>query len=185
MATPTRTSAPRPRAAATKSSTARRKAAPKTTVEKAEEAVTGSAASLVDAVKASPIASAAIAAGVAGAGALIWAKRGQIAETAGVLGEKASELGSKLGDQASALGSMLGDQASALGSKVGEQASVLGGKISDQAHAIADTVGEKYAAATSTAPTQREIAEEALTLKEVGKTDPMLAEQSKVGSVSY
>jgi len=174
MATPTRTSASRPRSAATKTKPATRRAPPKSTVEKATEAVSGTAGSFLDAVKASPIASAAIAAGVAGAGALIWAKRGQIADTAGALGEKASDLGSKLGDQAIAVGT-----------KLGEQASTLSGKISDQASALADKVSEKYSAATNDAPTQREIAEEALSLKEVGNTDPMRADQSTVGSISY
>ncbi len=161
MATP-RTSAPRTRTAAARSSTATRKPAPKSTVEKASDAVTGTASSFIDTVKKSPIASAAIAAGVAGAGALIWANRSQIAEQAGALGEKASDLGGK----------------------IGERASAVGGKLSDQASAFGDKVSEKYAAATGgTAKSQQDIAEEALSLKQSG--DPMIAEQSKVGAVSY
>ena len=161
MATP-RTSAPRTRTATAKSSTATRKPAPKSTVEKASEAVSSSAGSFIDTVKKSPIASAAIAAGVAGAGALIWANRSQIAEQAGALGEKASELGGK----------------------ISERASAVGGKLSDQASAFGDKVSEKYAAATGrTAKSQQDIAEEALSLKQSG--DPMIAEQSKVGAVSY
>ena len=161
MAT-TRTSAPRTRAAAAKSSTTARKPAPKSTVEKASEAVTSSTGSFIDTVRKSPIASAAIAAGVAGAGALIWANRSQIAEQAGALGEKASELGGK----------------------IGERASAVGGKLSEQASALGDKVSEKYAAATSGATKSRQdIAEEALSLKQIG--DPMIAEQSKVGAVSY
>ena len=161
MATP-RTSAPRTRTVTAKSSTATRKPAPKSTVEKASEAVSSSAGSFIDTVKKSPIASAAIAAGVAGAGALIWANRSQIAEQAGALGEKASELGGK----------------------ISERASAVGGKLSDQASAFGDKVSEKYAAATGgTAKSQQDIAEEALSLKQSG--DPMIAEQSKVGAVSY
>ena len=161
MATP-RTSAPRTRTAAAKSSTPTRKSAPKSTVEKASEAVTSSAGSFIDTVRKSPIASAAIAAGVAGAGALIWANRSQIAEQAGALGEKASEIGGK----------------------IGERASAVSGKLSEQASALGDKVSEKYAAVTgSAAKSQQEIAEEALSLKQSG--DPMIAEQSKVGAVSY
>lgn len=162
MVTTTRTSAPRARTAAPKSRTSAKRSAPKSNVEKASDAVTGTAASLIDAVKASPIASAVIAAGVAGAGAVIWANRGQIAEQASALGEKASELGSKLGERASTVGEKLSEQATALGEKV----------------------SERYAAATgASAKTQLEIAEDELSLKQSG--DPMLAEQSKVGSVSY
>ena len=172
MATP-RTSAPRTRTVTAKSSTATRKPAPKSTVEKASEAVSSSAGSFIDTVKKSPIASAAIAAGVAGAGALIWANRSQIAEQAGALGEKASELGGKIGERASAVGE-----------KLTEQAASIGGKLSDQASAFGDKVSEKYAAATGgTAKSQQDIAEEALSLKQSG--DPMIAEQSKVGAVSY
>ncbi|MEG3154708.1 hypothetical protein [Sphingomonas sp. RB1R13] len=159
MAT-TRTSAPRT-PAATKSNTSSR-SAPKSTVEKASDAVTKSADSFIDTVKKSPIASAVIAAGVAGAGALIWANRSQIAEQAGALGEKASDLGGKIGERASAVGEKLSEQASALGEKV----------------------SEKYAAATGTAAkSQQEYAEEALSLKQ--SVDPMIDEQSKIGSVSY
>lgn len=161
MAT-TRTSAPRTRTAAAKSSKTTRKSAPKSTVETASEAVTGTASSFIDTVKKSPIASAVIAAGVAGATALIWANRSQIAEQAGALGEKAGELGGKIGERASAVGE----------------------KISEQASALGDKVSEKYASATGgTAKSQQDIAEEALSLKEIG--DPMIAEQSKVGAVSY
>ena len=161
MATP-RTSAPRTRTAAAKSSTTSRRSAPKSTVEKASEAVTSSAGSFIDTVRKSPIASAAIAAGVAGAGALIWANRSQIAEQAGALGEKASELGGK----------------------IGERASAVGGKLSEQASALGDKVSEKYANATGGATkSKQDIAEEALSLKQSG--DPMIAEQSKVGAVSY
>ena len=161
MAT-TRTRAPRTRTAAAKSSTTTRKSAPKSTVEKASEVVTGTTSSFIDTIKKSPIASAAIAAGVAGAGALIWANRSQIAEQAGALGEKASELGGK----------------------IGERASAVGGKLSEQASALGDKVSEKYAAATgAAAKTQQTIVEDALSLKQSG--DPMIAEQSKVGAVSY
>lgn len=162
MATTTRTSAPRTRAATAKSSTTSRRSAPKSTVEKASEAVTSSAGSFINTVRKSPIASAAIAAGVAGAGALIWANRSQIAEQAGALGEKASELGGK----------------------IGERASAVGGKLSEQASALGDKVSEKYANATGGATkSKQDIAEEALSLKQSG--DPMIAEQSKVGAVSY
>ena len=172
MAT-TRTRAPRTRTAAAKSSTTTRKSAPKSTVEKASEVVTGTASSFIDTIKKSPIASAAIAAGVAGAGALIWANRTQIAEQAGALGEKASELGGKISERASTVGE-----------KLSEQATSIGGKLSDQASALGDKVSEKYAAATgAAAKTQQTIAEEALLLKQSG--DPMIAEQSKVGAVSY
>lgn len=150
MAT-TRTSAPRTRTAAARSGTTTRKPAQKSTVEKASGAGTSSAGTFFDTVKKSPIASAAIAAGVAGAGALIWANRSQIAEQAGAIGEKASEIGGKIGERASAVG---------------------------------EKISEKYAAATGAATkSQQEFAEEALSLKQ--SSDPMLAEQGKVGSVSY
>ena len=140
MATP-RTSAPRTRTAAAKSTTATRKPAPKSTVEKASEAITSSAGSFIDTVRKNPIASAAIAAGVAGASALIYANRSQIAEQAAVLGEKASDLGGK----------------------IGERAIAVGGKLSDQASALGDKVSEKYAAATGGATkSQQNIADEAL-----------------------
>ena len=138
-------------------------------VEKASDAVTGAAGSLIDAVKASPLASAAIVAGVAGAGALIWANRSQIAEQAGVLGDKASEIGGKLGERASAVGGKLSDQAAA-----------LGGKISEQATALGDKVSEKFAAATG-AVDQAAPSFPA----DVFASDPILDEQSKIGAVSY
>ena len=173
MVTPTRTSAPRKRAAASKSSATTRKRTPEPTVEKASDAITGTASGLLDAVKASPIKSAAIAAGVAGAGALIWSNRSQIAQQASVLGDKAGELGGKLGERAVVAREKLSKQATALGGKLSEQASTIGEKVSD-----------RFVAATSDPiKTQQEIAEEALTLKQTG--DPMIAEQSKVGAVSY
>ena len=153
MAT-SRTSAPRTRTAAARSGTTTRKPAQKSSVEKASGAVTSSAGTFFDTVKKSPIASAAIAAGVAGvagAGALIWANRSQIAEQAGAIGEKASEIGGKIGERASAVG---------------------------------EKISEKYAAATGAATkSQQEFAEETLSLKQ--SSDPMLAEQGKVGSISY
>ena len=134
----------------------------KTVVEKATDAVTGAAGSLIDAVKENPIKSAAIAAGVAGVGAVALANRSTIAEQAGALGDKASELGGKLSDQASSLGG-----------KIGEQASALGDKVSDT-----------YASATGgSSKSQQDFSEEALSLKQSG--DPMLDDQSKAGSVSY
>ena len=58
------------------------------------------------------------------------------------------------------------------------------GQQSDQASALGDKVSEKYAAATGgAAKSQQDMAEEALSLKQSG--DPMIAEQSKVGAVSY
>lgn len=176
MATPTRTGAPKstaPKSATPRKPSVARTAAPKSKVDQASDAVTGAATSFVETVKANPVTSAAIVAGVAGAGALLWSKRGQIADQASALGEKASELGGKLAGQASELGGKMADQAADLGGKLGDQASALGEKVS-----------ETYAAATGApAKTQQQIAEEALSLKQTG--DPMVAEQSKVGSVSY
>ena len=115
MATPPRPAAPR-KTAATKSAAPRKPsttrtptAVAKSKVEQASEAVTGAANSFVETVKANPVTSAAIVAGVAGAGALLWSKRGQIADQASALGEKASELGGKLAGQASELGGKIAD----------------------------------------------------------------------------
>ncbi|MEO6249006.1 MAG: hypothetical protein ABIO85_10580 [Sphingomicrobium sp.] len=165
MATPTnppasKTSTGRRSAAPRKASAARK--APKSTIAKASDAVTGTAVSLVDTIKANPVASAAIAAGVAGAGALIWANRSQIAEQASALGEKAGEIGGKLGERASAVGE----------------------KVSAQASAIGEKVIDKYSSmSASPAKTQQEIAEEALSLKQTG--DESIAEESQIGAIAY
>ena len=179
MATTKTTTPTRARAAATKhtpGTTARAPAAPKSTTAtaratatKAGKKISAAAESFIETVKSRPLTSAAIAAGAAGAGALLWAKRGQIAEQAEALGEKASELGGKLGEQASAIGGRISDQASTLGGKISDQASA----ISEKAGAISDKVKARFAA------------EDAPANPATNSLDSTATKQSKVGAVTY
>ena len=142
---------------------ARKPAASKSTTASIAKATAGNsisaaADSVIKTVKARPLTAAAIAAGAAGAGALLWAKRGQIAEQAEALSEKASELGGRLGEKASTLGGKIGDQATALGEKAGE---------------IGDKVKARFAADDAAASLTTDTLESTAT------------QQSKVGAVSY
>lgn len=138
------------------------------TATKAGKKITAAAESFIETVKSRPLTSAAIAAGAAGAGALIWAKRGLIAEQASALGEQASTLGGRISDQATSIGGM-----------VSEQATALSGKISDQASALAEKVTARLSPQIASSG---ELSTPAVSGNGI---DVPSTEQGKVGAVSY
>lgn len=169
--TETRTRKPAARSTSSKAS--------ETTLEPLKDVAGGYAGSFIQAVRSRPLAAAAIAASAAGAGTFLWAKRALIGEQANVAGEKLGELGK----QAS-------KQAVMLKAKAGEQATALRGKFNERFFAADEATGfdpmsEAQRASRSSKKTQGQIAEEALSLKEIVEIDPMTAEQSKVGAVAY
>ena len=169
--TTTRTRKPAARSTSSKAS--------KTTFDSVQDVASGYAGSFLQAVRSRPLAAAAIAAGAAGAGTFLWAKRALIGEQAAVAGEKLGELR----DQAT-------EQAVMLKAKAGGQATALRGKFNERFFAADATTGfdpitEAQRGDRSSKKTQGQIAEEALSLKEIGEIDAMAAEQSKVGAVAY
>lgn len=164
--------------------------ATESTLEPVKKTVGGYGGSFIKAVRARPYAAAAIAAGAAGAGTFLWAKRALIGEQAGVASEKLAELRDQASDKASVLKAKASEQAGVLKAKAGEQATSLRGKFNERFFAADeatgfDPVAEAQRSDRASKKTQSELAEEALTLKETGKSDPMIAEQIKVGAVSY
>ncbi len=153
--------------------------ASETTLDSVKDVAGGYAGNFIKAVRARPYAAAAIAAGAAGAGTFLWAKRALIGEQAAVATEKLGELR----DQA-------GEQAVILKAKASEQATTLRGKFNERFFAADEATGfdpisEAPRAGRSSKKTQSPIAEEALSLKETAKIDPIATEQSKVGAVAY
>lgn len=121
------------------------------------EIVSGYAGEFLKAVRARPLAAAAIAASAAGAGAFLWAKRA-------VIGEQAESAGEKLAD----LRDRASDQAITLRDKISER--ILSSEDSDNRIPV------------SPERSQSDIAAEALSLKEL---EPLAAEQSQVGAIAY
>lgn len=150
MATPTRPRASKT-ASTTKSKTTSTRNAGNT------EIVGGYAGGFLKAVRARPLAAAAIAASAAGAGAFLWAKRA-------VIGEQAESAGQKLGE--------LRDRAS-------DQATTLRDKISDRFLSSED--GDDRTPVSSER-SQSNISAEGLSLKQL---EPLAAEQSQVGAIAY
>ncbi|MCA1654169.1 MAG: hypothetical protein ABR588_08140 [Sphingomicrobium sp.] len=110
------------------------------------------------AVKARPFASAAIAAGAAGASAFLWAKRAQLSDQLSELTDAVSERFSSDDDQSNGMDS------------------------------FSEAKSERMSSGGRSKRPQSEIAEEALSLKETGRqgrAPSAGSSQSKVGSIAY
>ncbi|MEO7411146.1 MAG: hypothetical protein ABIU10_07485 [Sphingomicrobium sp.] len=137
-------------------STTRRRAEP-TAVEATTETI-----------KRNPYASAAVATGVVGAIA---------AAAAGFLAFKKS---------GKTFSEFSGDIATSVKDKAAETSERVKDGLADARTMAKDQVSKLRDGIDSNGKTQSEIAEEALTLKQTGSTtDPLIEQQSKVGSVSY
>jgi len=168
----------------TKSSTARaakpatRARKPATALESARDTAGGYAGTVLKTIRARPLAAASLAAGTAGTVAFLWAKRALIGEQAAVAREKIGDLR----EQAS-------DQAGVLRAEAGEKAKAFRGKLNERFFATEeatefDAAGEVRGRGRPN-KLQNEISQEALTLKQLGDSEPMLDDQSKVGAIAY
>ncbi len=77
-----------------------------------------------------------------------------------------------------------GDIATSVKDKASDTTEWVKDGLADASTAAKDQVA-KLRDGIDTPKTQAEIAEEALTLKETGKTDPVIDDQTKVGAISY
>lgn len=158
----------------------------------AQKAAAGYANGVLKSVRQRPLTAAVLAAGAAGAAAFLWAKRALIGEQASVarskVRDKAVVARGKIGD----LREQAGEQAAVLREEAGEKAKAFRGKLNERFFAVEeaidlDPVREIDAQGARRAPkkSQSDIAAEALSLKQLGDSDPLLDEQSKVGAVAY
>ena len=134
---------------------------------------------LLKAVRARPYAAAAIAAGAAGASAFLWAKRALIGDQAAAAGEKLGELRDQTEEQVSAVRL----KARSAGKKA--KAKLFKDEASDGAAPNGD-VEMLSTPAPRGKKSQRQISEEALSLKQTGdQYDKMLGDEIKVGAIAY
>lgn len=149
-----------------------------TALETARETAGGYAGNFLKTIRARPLAAAALAAGTAGTAAFLWAKRALIGEQAAVARDKIGDLREQASDQAGVLRAEAGEKAKAFRGKLNERFFAT-----EEATAF-DPAGEVRGHGRPK-KSQSEISQEALTLKQLGDTDPMLDDQSKVGAIAY
>ena len=152
---------------------------PASSLETVRETTGDYASSLLETIRARPLAAAAVVATTAGAAALLWAQRK-------LIGEQASVARAKIGD----LREEAGEKASVLREEAGEKVKAFRGKLNERFFATeqatdVDPAAEVRAARDLPTKSQAEIAQEALTLKQLGEVDPLLDNQSKVGAIAY
>ena len=179
MATTTRSPKGRTPAKRSTTKTTPRSRKPVSALESARETAGGYAGDLIETIRARPLAAAAVVATTAGAAALLWAQRK-------LIGEQASVARSKIGD----LRDEASEKASELREDAGEKAKAFRGKLNERFFATEEATDldpetEVRAAGDLPTKSQAEIAQEALTLKQLGEVDPLLGNQSKVGAIAY